>query len=99
MVEGEYLIDTNIFLEVLLEQDDNDSCLTLLRLIEEGKIQAIVTSFALHSIAIILEKLKGIDSYRDFLEVITVSEGLMTYSTTPQDEIEICNISKKFNLP
>jgi len=98
VVEGEYLIDTNIFLEVLLEQDNKDSCLTLLKLIEEGKIQAIVTSFALHSIAIILEKLKGIDSYRDFLEVITASEGLMIYSTTPQDEIETCTISKKFKL-
>lgn len=98
MVEGEYLIDTNIFLEVLLEQDNKDSCLELLKLIEEGKIQVIVTSFALHSIAIILEKLKGIDSYRDFLEVIMASAGLMTYSTTPQDEIEICAISKKFNL-
>jgi len=97
-VEGEYLIDTNIFLEVLLEQDNKDSCLDLLRLVEKGEIQVIVTSFALHSIAIILEKLRGIDSYRDFLGVITASAGLMTYSTTPQDEIEICTISKKFSL-
>jgi predicted nucleic acid-binding protein len=67
-VEGEYLIDTNIFLEVLLEQDNKDSCLSLLEVIEKGEIQAIITSFALHSIAIILEKLKGIGSYRDFLK-------------------------------
>ena len=98
MVEGEYLIDTNIFLEILLEQDNKNSCLKLLKRIEEGDIQVIVTSFALHSIAIILEKLKDIDSYREFLEVIIDSEGLMTYSTTPHDEIEICAISKKFNL-
>ncbi|MGC1121795.1 MAG: PIN domain-containing protein [Candidatus Methanofastidiosia archaeon] len=98
MVEGEYLIDTNIFLEVLLEQDNKDSCLNLLTYVEKGEIQAIVTSFALHSIAIILEKLKDIDSYRDFLEVVVASEGLMTYSTTPNDEIEVCAISRKFNL-
>ena len=98
MVEGEYLIDTNIFLEVLLEQDNKESCLDLLKIVEEGEIQVIITSFALHSIAIILEKLKGIDSYRDFLGVIAASAGLMTYSTTPHDEIEICTISKKFNL-
>jgi predicted nucleic acid-binding protein len=72
--------------------------LDLLKLIEKGEIKVIVTSFALHSRAIILEKLKDIDSYRDFLGVITASAGLMTYSTTPQDEIEICTISKKFNL-
>ena len=98
MVEGEYLIDTNIFLEVLLEQDNKDSCLELLRRIEEGEVQVIVTSFALHSIAVILEKLKDIESYKGFLEVIIDSKGLMTYSTTPYDEIEVCTISKKFNL-
>ena len=52
MVEAEYLIDTNIFLES----------------VESGKVKAVVTSFALHSIAIILEKLKGIESYRHFLK-------------------------------
>jgi len=58
----------------------------------------VVTSFSLHSIAIILEKLKGIEAYKNFLEAIINFEGLMIYSTTPQDEIEICQISKKFNI-
>lgn len=98
MVEREYLIDTNIFLEVLLDQDNKESCVELLEKIEKGEIHAIVTSFALHSIAIILEKLEGIDSYRKFLELLTDFEGLVTYSTTPQDEIEICETSKKFGL-
>ena len=98
MVEAEYLIDTNIFLEVLLDQKEAPQCLTFLESVESGKVKAVVTSFALHSIAIILEKLKGIESYRHFLEIITNFEGLMTYSTTPHDEIEICTLSKQQNL-
>ena len=98
MVEAEYLIDTNIFLEVLLEQKEKEYCLSFLEKVESGEIRAVVTSFSLHSIAIILEKLKGIDGYKKFLEIITNFAGLMVYSTTPQDEIKICKISKETNL-
>lgn len=97
-MDAEYLIDTNIFLEVFLEQNEKKYCLNFLQKVEKGEIRAVVTSFSLHSIAIILEKLKGIESYKSFLEVIINFEGLMIYSTTPQDEIEICKISQKFNL-
>jgi len=45
VVEGEYLIDTNIFLEVLLEQDDKNSCLNLLKLVEEGENYLRLDSF------------------------------------------------------
>ena len=98
MVEAEYLIDTNIFLEVLLEQKEQAECLRLLKAIESGTVQAVVTSFSLHSIAVILEKLRGITAYRRFLEILLNFEGLMTYSTTPQDEVEICAISEDKHL-
>ena len=61
MVDAEYLIDTNIFLEVFLEQNEKKHCLDFLQKVEKGEIKAVVTSFSLHSIAIILEKLKGIE--------------------------------------
>ena len=98
MVEAEYLIDTNIFLEVLLDQENRGNRVKFLRMVESGKIRAVMTSFSLHSIAIILERLKGIEHYQDFLEVFVNFEGLMVYSTTPQDEIEICKISRKKKL-
>ena len=98
MVEAEYLIDTNIFLEVLLDQENRGNRVKFLRMVESGKIRAVMTSFSLHSIAIILERLKGIEHYQDFLEVFVNFEGLMVYYTTPQDEIEICKISRKKKL-
>ena len=97
-MDAEYLIDTNIFLEVFLQQEQEKDCLRFLKKVEKGEIKAVITSFSLHSIAIILEKLKGIESYRKFLEIIVNFEGLMIYSTTPKDEIEVCKISNEFNL-
>jgi len=72
-----YLIDTNIFLEILLGREKKEECE--------------------HSIAIILEKLKTLEEYK-ILKILSNFEGLMVYPTTPKDEIEICNIARKFNL-
>ena len=37
MVEAEYLIDTNIFLEVLLDQENRGNRVKFLRMVESGK--------------------------------------------------------------
>jgi predicted nucleic acid-binding protein len=44
------LIDTNIFLEILLSRKHKESCKTILKKIKEGGIKAIITDFSLHSI-------------------------------------------------
>jgi len=66
--------------------------------VERGEIVAIITTFALHSIAIILEKLKSLEAYKKFVEAILNFEGLRIYFTTPIDEIKICEIARKFGL-
>ena len=93
-----YLIDTNIFLEVLLGREKKEQCKRFLEEVESGNIQAIVTTFALHTIAIILERLKTLREYKRFLEILSNFDGLIVYSTTPEDEVEICRIAEKFNL-
>lgn len=50
------LIDTNIFLEWLLGQQRADECIALLDKVRVGEMRAFVTDFALHSIAVILER-------------------------------------------
>ncbi len=58
----------------------------------------VVTTFSLHTIAIIMEKLKDLQDYKTFLETIVDIKGLLLYSTTPFEELEICDISKKTKL-
>lgn len=45
-----------------------------------------------------MEKLKDLEDYKTFLETITQIKGLLLYSTTPSEEIEICELSKAKNL-
>jgi len=93
-----YLLDTNIFLEILLERENIQDCKKLLEKIDSEEVTAIVTSFTLHSIAVILERLKDIQAYKIFLETLININGLLFYSTNPDDEIKICEICKNLNL-
>jgi predicted nucleic acid-binding protein len=45
-----YLLDTNIFLELLLGQERSKECEQLFLRIERGELEAFVLSWALHSI-------------------------------------------------
>ena len=83
---------------MLLDQERAKECENFLVKVEQGEISAVLTSFSLHSIAVILEKLKDINAYEEFLKVILNLKGLVVYSTNPGDEIEVCKIAKKFNL-
>ena len=47
-----YLIDTNIFLEILLEQDKCRECEALLNNIRNSSLMFYVSSFTLHSIEV-----------------------------------------------
>lgn len=50
-----YLIDTNIFLEMLLDQQRADECENLVARLYAGEISAYVSSFTMHSIEVILK--------------------------------------------
>lgn len=93
-----YLIDTNIFLEYFLDQEDADKCEEFLRKVKTGEIEGIITVYTLHSIAVILEQTEGIESYQKFLETVVNFDGLLLQVFTPQEEIEICIVSQEEDL-
>lgn len=65
-----YLADTNIFLEVLLQQDKADDVQSFLQNIDLSTIY--ITDLPLHSIGIILYRLKNFTLFNSFLEDIIV---------------------------
>ncbi len=89
-----YLIDTNIFLEVLLGRKNKDECISLFRMIERGEVKAFTTSFVIHSIEVIMDNFKKINELRIFLEVIAEFKGLEIYSTDIKDEILAIDMMK-----
>ncbi|MDP2974004.1 MAG: hypothetical protein Q8N60_03050, partial [Candidatus Diapherotrites archaeon] len=74
-----YLIDSNIFLEILLAQKNKQQCKELLERIKAGEIEAICSSYAIHGIEATIEKFKGLKELRTFLQVIVNMEKLLVW--------------------
>jgi uncharacterized protein len=88
------LLDTNIFLELLLDQSKASDCETLLDEISTGEREAVVSHFSLHAVEALMddrEKLLG------FLRDVENSDGLSVHETDVADEISIALLSKTLN--
>ncbi|NJF25658.1 PIN domain-containing protein [Thermococcus sp. Bubb.Bath] len=104
-----YLVDTNVFLEILLSQEKKEEAKRFL-IENEGKLS--VSDFALHSIGIILFKLKRPEVFREFLNdvlpnvtLLTLPEGKYEYvveihlqSGLDFDDAYQCALARTFNL-
>lgn len=93
-----YLVDTNIFLEVLLGRGKKEECKRLLRALRDGKKSAIVTDFSIHSIIVIMEELRRLDVLKTFLLSLLAYKGLHIYNTTITDEVKATEIAKQQKL-
>jgi hypothetical protein len=78
-----YLIDTNIWLELLLEQ-------------ERSKERIFISEFSLYSIGVILFKLKKESVFDDFLEYLFKSE-ISIARLSLKDMKQLVLIKQKFN--
>jgi predicted nucleic acid-binding protein len=92
------LVDTNIFLEVLLAQQRKDDCAAFLQRLVKGKEVGIVTDFSIHSIIVIMGNLDKLEELRIFLLSLTAYKGLKIYNTTLSDEVKATQIAQIKNL-
>ncbi len=90
-----YLIDTNIFLEILLAQQRKDEYLRLMELMLEGKVTGIATNFTIHSIAVILSRRQLLDTLVDFLSDLRGFGGLRIVNTSLEDKFHISELAKE----
>ncbi len=93
-----YLIDTNIFLEVLLNRSRKAECKRLLWEVRDGRKRAIITDFSIHSIIVIIDSLHKFDVLKTFLLSLKAYKGLHLYHTTILDEVKAIEIAKDQNL-
>ena len=68
-----YLIDTNIFLEILLEQEKSEVCEQLLLKIKKSNELFYISSFTLHSIEVILIRENKENLLIEFLKYVLTS--------------------------
>ncbi len=87
------LIDTNIFLEVMLAQTKRKACMEVLNAVRAGRQRAAVTDFTIYSIMIILDgrgKLRELDR---FLRSLSAYKGLTVYATSLEDKVDAVELA------
>ena len=90
-----YLVDTNIFLEALLEQDKTNEVKQFFQNIDLST--TFMTDLSLHSIGIILFRLKNFALFISFLEDIVI-DGIDILSLQPEELNTLEHPLQKFNL-
>jgi predicted nucleic acid-binding protein len=94
--EVKLLIDTNIVLEVILEQDKSEEVRALLSKTEEHEF--FISDYAFHSIGLLLFRRKQHDVFRQFVRDMLINAGMMV-AVLPMENIEsVIAASEKFNL-
>ena len=91
-----YLVDTNIWLERLLNQDQSDEVGRFLDTVSSG--QLYVTDFSFHSICVILTRLGHSEVLVDFVGDVFVEAGVNLVSLAPEATTAVVNEIKQNNL-
>lgn len=90
------LIDTNVFLEIILDQQGADEARDLLAKPREHEF--FMSDYSLHSIGLLLFRRKQHDTFHKFLRDITSGLGI-TLTSIPLGEMDaVVDVSKRFNL-
>ncbi len=93
-----YLVDTNIFLEVLLCQAKKEECEKLLGLFAKGEKLGIVTDFTVHSIIVTMFSYGKLEGLKVFLSSLTSYKGLRIYPTDLTNEITATQLAAENKL-
>ena len=88
-----YLLDINIFLEILLKQEKSEECKKFL-IKNYNKI--FISDFSLHSIGVILFKIKKHTIFQEFLEDIISKIQVLNYP--PQAYLTLIKSAKSYDL-
>jgi len=91
-----YLLDTNILLELLLDQEQADAVERLLRNQPAGHLH--LTDFSLFSIGIVLFRDKAPDLYAEWLGDLLGPGGLRVVRLTPEQLQKLPQIAQQFQL-
>ena len=92
------LIDTNIFLEVFLDQDRADDCSNFLEKLDRGELQGFVTDFTIHSLAVVLERAGQPDYLPQVFAALSAFQGLRLLHASLLEHSEIALLARQVGL-
>jgi hypothetical protein len=91
-----FLIDTNIWLEIILEQEKAEEFKEFLQSVSSSSI--FITDFSVYSIGIHLFRGKIHNAFMDFIRDAFAKVGIRLIRLEPMDMRKILSISLRFNL-
>ncbi len=91
-----YLLDTNVWLERLLDHVHSDEVGDFLARIPTEHL--FITDFALHSIGVILDRLDRRDVFLDFIGDLFEDNGVGLITLVPSDMPRLVEIIERFGL-
>ncbi|MBI5046902.1 type II toxin-antitoxin system VapC family toxin [Candidatus Micrarchaeota archaeon] len=98
-VNNMYLLDTNIFLEVILKQQRSEECKNLLYKILSGEVTVVITDFSIYSIVIRMEhENRDVDQIKKFLLSLSNYRGLTIHSLSLHEKILATSLMKEYKL-
>ncbi|MBI3841525.1 MAG: type II toxin-antitoxin system VapC family toxin [Thaumarchaeota archaeon] len=89
------LLDTNIFLELLLGQKRAGDCQDLLERVSKGEVEAVATHFSIHATEALIGKGQLLSK---FIRNIESSEGLYLYDTDLTEESSAALLTRQEQL-
>ncbi len=90
-----YLVDSNVWLELLLEQDRAPEALSFVEGASPGSL--VISEFALYSIGVILVRRGRNHALRQFLDDLAEAETV-THKLSLDEITEVVNACEEFNL-
>ncbi len=90
------LLDTNIFLEIVLEQERATEAKSLM--LAEGKHEFYISDYSLHSIGLLLFRRQKHETFRLFLQDVLDNAGIGLISLFAEDMTTVTAAAQRFNL-
>jgi len=91
-----YLLDSNFFLELLLDQDKADAVERFLRTRPREELH--ISEFSLYSVGIVLFRRKQFETFVGFLNDLVVTGGVGLLRLSVQGMGEMAAVARRFNL-
>lgn len=88
-----FLIDTNVFLEVMLARAKRKACIEVLNAVKIAREKAAVTDFTIYSIMIILDGRGRLRELDRFLRSLSAYKGLTLYASSLEDKLEAVELA------
>jgi len=91
-----YLVDTNVWLERLLDQEKSEIASRFLDLISVEDL--FVSDFSIHSIGVILSRLKKLDVFEKFLDDLFINGQIEQLSLNSVELLDVISNIQEFSL-